>query len=78
MLIRCNIVRSSQTELCAYVEDLRDSAVDSIKTQEFESRDHYIVDGMKPNESPNNGLEKALSKASNLDKAQNTDKEMDM
>lgn len=73
-----DLARSSQTELCAYVEDLRDSAIDLIKTQEFESRDHYIVDGVKPNESPNNGLEKALSKADNLDQAQNADKEMDM
>lgn len=73
-----DLALNKQTELCAYVEDLRDSAADSIKTQEFESRDHYIVDGVKPNESPNNDLEKALSKASNLDKAQNADKEMDM
>lgn len=73
-----DLALNKQTELRAYAEDLRDSAADSIKTQEFESRDHYIVDGVKPNESPNNDLEKALSKASNLDQAQNTDKEMDM
>lgn len=73
-----DLARSSQTELQAYIEDLRDSTANSIKTQEFESRDHYIVDGVKLNESPNNDLENALSKADSLDKAQNTDKEMDM
>lgn len=62
----------------AYIKDVRDSAAEAIKTQEFESRDHYIVDGVKPNESPNNDLEKALSKADSLDKTQNTDKEMNM
>ena len=73
-----DLALNNQTELCAYVEDLRDKAADSIKTQEFESGDHYIVDGVKPNESPNNDLEKALSKAANLDQAQNTYTDMDM
>lgn len=69
---------SSHTDLWAYIEDVRDNAIDLIKTQKFESRNHYVVDGVKPNESPNNDLEKALSKADSLDKMQDTDKEMDM